>query len=53
MSCWCVNLCQADFKKPSFLWASLDVEEADDDGDEGGDDDDADDAERPLSDQLH
>jgi len=21
LSCWCVSLCQADFKNPSFLWS--------------------------------
>jgi hypothetical protein len=48
-----VLICARLTSKAFVLWASLDVEEADDDGDEGGDDDDADDAELPLSDQLH
>lgn len=34
LSCWCVNLCQADLRKPSFLWSEA-LFDGDDD-DEGG-----------------
>lgn len=27
-SCWCVSLCQADLRKPSFLWDSGDLDDA-------------------------
>jgi hypothetical protein len=34
LSCWCVSLCQADLRKPSFLCSEDLFDEAGDDGDE-------------------